>query len=48
MADRNRQKVDGSTMDLTAREEGTDHYAVGIVSALNPEEYNINIAEVLT
>ncbi len=48
VADRNRQKVDGSTVDLTAREEGTDHYAVGIVSALNPEEYDVNIAEVLT
>jgi len=47
VADRNHQKVDGPAIDLTAREEGTDHHAVGIVSALSPEEYDVNIAEVL-
>ncbi len=48
VADRDRQKVNGAVMDLSKREEGRDTYAVGIVSALNPEEYGINVADALT
>jgi len=48
VADRDRKKVDGSTIDLSHREEGSETYTVGIVSALNPEEYGINVADALT
>jgi hypothetical protein len=34
-------------VDLSHREEGSETYSVGIVSALSPEEYNVNIADVL-
>jgi hypothetical protein len=47
VADRDRKKVDGAIVDLSHREEGGT-YTVGIVSALNPEEYNINVADALT
>jgi HD-GYP domain-containing protein (c-di-GMP phosphodiesterase class II) len=48
VADRDRQKVSGAVVDLSHREPGSDTYAVGIVSALNPEEYGINVADALT
>ena len=48
VADRDRKRVDGSIVDLSHREEGSDTYTVGIVSALNPEEYGINVADALT
>jgi hypothetical protein len=37
---------DGPTYDLTARDEANCNYLVTIVSALDPEEYGINIADV--
>jgi len=40
--------VSGETVDLTHREPGSDTYSVGIVSALSPEEYGINVADALT
>jgi len=48
VADRDRKHVDGAVVDLTHREQGSDTYTVGIVSALNPEEYGINVADALT
>ena len=48
VADRDRKKVDGAVVDVSKREEGNDTYAVGIVSALNPEEYGVNVADALT
>jgi len=48
VADRDRKRIDGSIVDLSHREDGTDTYTVGIVSALNPEEYGINVADALT
>ncbi|HYQ96455.1 MAG TPA: HD-GYP domain-containing protein [Candidatus Eisenbacteria bacterium] len=48
VADRDRKKVDGAIVDLSQRKEGSDTYTVGIVSALNPEEYGINVADALT
>jgi len=48
VADRDRKKVDGALVDLSKREEGSDTYAVGIVSALIPEEYGVNVADALT
>ncbi len=48
VADRDRKRIDGPITDLSQREEGSGSYAVGIVSALNPEEYNVNIADALT
>ena len=48
VADTDRKPVQGGAeLDLSARDEGTGAYAVGIVSALNPDEYGINIADVL-
>jgi len=46
VADRERKKIEGSAVDLGTREEGGS-YAASIVSALSPEEYGVNIAEVL-
>src|SRR3989454_3862297 len=46
VADRDRKRVTGALMDLSQREGET--YKVGIVSALNPEEYGINVADALT
>ena len=37
-----------SKIDLSAREEVSGAYSVTIVSALDAEEYGINIADVLT
>jgi HD-GYP domain-containing protein (c-di-GMP phosphodiesterase class II) len=48
VADRDRKKVSGAVVDLSHREPGSDTYSVGIVSALNPEEYGINVAYALT
>ena len=48
VADRDRKRVSGATVDLSHREAGSDTYTVGIVSALNPEEYGINVADALT
>ncbi len=48
VADRDRKHVNGDVVDLSHREAGSDTYAVGIVSALNPEEYGINVADALT
>lgn len=48
VADRDRKKVDGAIVDLSHREAGSDTYTVGIVSALSPEEYGINVADALT
>ena len=48
VADTDRKPVQGGTeIDLSARDESTGAYAVGIVSALDPDEYGINIADVL-
>ena len=48
VADTNRKPVQGGTeIDLSARDEATGAYAVGIVSALDPDEYGVNIADVL-
>ena len=48
VADRDRKRlVDGPTVDLSHREEGSETYPVGIVSALNPEEYDVNVADAL-
>ncbi|HEU4333164.1 MAG TPA: HD-GYP domain-containing protein [Candidatus Eisenbacteria bacterium] len=46
--DRDRREVDGALLDLHARDEASGAYAASIVSALNPEEYGINIADALT
>jgi len=48
VADRDRKRVDGDVIDLSRKEEGSDTYPVGIVSALNPEEYGVNVADALT
>ena len=48
VADRDRKRVSGSVTDLSHREAGSETYTVGIVSALNPEEYGINVADALT
>jgi hypothetical protein len=48
VADRDRKHVDGAIVDVSHREPGSDTYTVGIVSALNPEEYGINVADALT
>lgn len=45
--DRNRKPVEGEVLDLNARDEESGAYRASIVSALNPEEYDINVAESL-
>jgi HD-GYP domain-containing protein (c-di-GMP phosphodiesterase class II) len=45
--DRDRKAVVGSVLDLTARDEESGAYRASIVSALNPEEYDINVADAL-
>ena len=48
VADRERKRLeDGPVVDLSLRDEETGAFAVGIVSALNPEEYGVNIADAL-
>jgi HD-GYP domain-containing protein (c-di-GMP phosphodiesterase class II) len=39
--------VDGRIIDLSLRDEETGAYTVTIVSALDPDEYGINVADVL-
>jgi HD-GYP domain-containing protein (c-di-GMP phosphodiesterase class II) len=46
--DRDRREIDGATLDLTSRDEETGAYAASIVSALNPDEYGISVADALT
>ena len=49
VADKDRKPVqNGAIVDLSARDEVSGAYAVTIVSALDPDEYGINIADVLT
>jgi HD-GYP domain-containing protein (c-di-GMP phosphodiesterase class II) len=49
VADKDRKPVQGgAVVDLSARDEVSGAYAVTIVSALDPDEYGINIADVLT
>jgi hypothetical protein len=48
VADRDRKRVSGDVVDLSHREAGSETYKVGIVSALSPEEYGINVADALT
>ncbi len=48
VADRDRKRVSGAVVDVSHKEPGSDTYAVGIVSALSPEEYGINVADALT
>lgn len=45
--DRDRQVVEGSIVDLNDRGEESAAYVASIVSALNPEEYDINVADAL-
>ncbi|HKW51561.1 MAG TPA: HD-GYP domain-containing protein [Candidatus Eisenbacteria bacterium] len=48
VADKDRKPVQGgAAIDLSTREEESGAYAVTIVSALDPDEYGINIADVL-
>lgn len=47
VADKNRTPVQGSKIDLSAREEESGAYAITIVSALDPAEYGINVADAL-
>jgi len=45
--DRDRKPVDGAVLDLNARDEESGAFRASIVSALNPEEYDINVADSL-
>ena len=45
--DRDRKVVDGDVLDLTSRDEESGAYRASIVSALNPDEYDINVADAL-
>lgn len=45
--DRDRQAVHGAVLDLNIRDQEAGAYVASIVSALNPEEYDINVAEAL-
>ena len=48
VTDKERKSVEaGPPLDLSLRDGETGAYAVGIVSALNPEEYGVNIADAL-
>jgi HD-GYP domain-containing protein (c-di-GMP phosphodiesterase class II) len=47
VTDRERQRIDGPALDLTRKAEIGEGYVATIVSALNPEEYGINIADAL-
>lgn len=48
VADKERKRLEeGPLADLSVRNEETGAFAVGIVSALNPEEYGINVADAL-
>ena len=45
--DRDRKVVNGDVLDLNARDEESGAYRASIVSALNPDEYDINVADAL-
>lgn len=45
--DRDRKTVEGTVLDLNDRAEESAAYVASIVSALNPEEYDINVADAL-
>ena len=45
--DRDRKVVEGDALDLNDRAEESAAYVASIVSALNPEEYEINVADAL-
>jgi HD-GYP domain-containing protein (c-di-GMP phosphodiesterase class II) len=47
VADKDRKPVQGAVLDLSHRDEATGIYAVGIVSAIDPDEYGISLADVL-
>jgi HD-GYP domain-containing protein (c-di-GMP phosphodiesterase class II) len=48
VADKDRKKLEGAApVDLTVKDETTGDYVATIVSALNPDEYEINVAEAL-
>jgi len=47
VADKDRKKVEGTLVDLSLKDEKTGDYVATIVSALNPDEYEINVAEAL-
>jgi HD-GYP domain-containing protein (c-di-GMP phosphodiesterase class II) len=48
VADKERKRLEeGPMVDLSVRNEETGAFAVGIVSALNPEEYGVNVADAL-
>jgi HD-GYP domain-containing protein (c-di-GMP phosphodiesterase class II) len=48
VADKDRKPVEGRQMvDLSLRDETSGIYTVGIVSAIDPDEYGINLADVL-
>jgi len=48
LRDRERRPVEGGVVDLNARDEKNGAYVASVVSALNPEEYDINVAEALS
>jgi hypothetical protein len=45
--DRDRKSVHGAVLDLSIRDGESGAYAASIVSALNPEEYDINVVDAL-
>lgn len=45
--DRDRKPVHGAVLDLNTRDQESGAYVASIVSALNPEEYDINVADAL-
>jgi HD-GYP domain-containing protein (c-di-GMP phosphodiesterase class II) len=47
LRDRDRREVDGAVLELNARDDATGAYAASVVSALNPEEYGVNVADAL-
>jgi HD-GYP domain-containing protein (c-di-GMP phosphodiesterase class II) len=47
LRDRDRREVDGAVLELNARDDATGAYAARVVSALNPEEYGVNVADAL-
>ena len=48
VADKDRKPVQGAVVDLSHRDEHSGVYTVGVVSAIDPDEYGINLADVLT
>ncbi len=43
--DRDRKPVSGAVLDLNTRDQESGAFAASIVSALNPEEYDINVVD---